>query len=247
MSNYQRDRKLTDAAIRSSGIVVVMNASHIKTPEHAVTTMQAVYGAGYVAEITFRIDADLLREAMAELVKLRAAAPADKPFVLGVGSVINPTELDAAVQMGFDMIVAPANVMGGCGQGSDFVRISHDAGVFCCPAIFTPTEFNYFIERDDGLEPDGIKIFPARSHGPKGLSDLLAPFVRPRHNGKIIMPTGAVNFETGPEYREVISKRGFTPILGMSAPLQLVAERNKPGDKDTIAESLEIFRKRMPR
>lgn len=246
MSSYKRDRKLTDAAIRSSGIVVVMNASHINTPEHAVTTMQAVYEAGYVAEITFRIDTDLLREAMAELVKIRANAPKDKPFILGVGSVINPTELDAAIEMGFDMIVAPANVMGGHGQGADFVPIAHAENIFCCPAVFTPTEFNYFLERDDGLEPDGFKIFPARSHGPKGVSDMLAPFARPRHNGKIIMPTGSVNYETGPEYREVISKRGFTPILGMSAPLQLVAERNKPGDKKTIMESLETFRQKMP-
>ena len=247
MSEYTRDKKLTDAAIRSSGIVVVMNASHIKTPEHAVTTMQAVYQAGYVAEITFRIDAALLREAMVELVKIRANAPKDKPFVLGVGSVINPKELEAAIEMGFDMIVAPANVMGGCGQGCDFVRIAHAESIFCCPAVFTPTELNYFLERDDGLEPDGFKVFPARSHGPKGVSDLLAPFARPRHNGKIIMPTGAVNFETGPEYREVISKRGFTPILGMSAPLQLVADRKKPGDTDTIAESLENFRQKMPK
>lgn len=247
MSDYQRDRKRTDTSIRNSGIVVVMNASHIKTAEHAVTTMQAVYEAGYVAEITFRIDAALLREAMTELVKLRSQVPKDKPFVLGVGSVINPKELEAAIEMGFDMIVAPANVMGGYGNGCDFVRIAHEADVFGCPAVFTPTELNYFLERDDGLEPDGIKIFPARSHGPKGVSDLLAPYVRSRHNGKIIMPTGAVNFETGPEYRQVISKRGFTPILGMSAPLQLVVDRDKPGDRDTIIESLESFRQGMPK
>ena len=245
MPDYQRDPKGVDAAVRTSGIVVVMNASHIKTPAHAVTTMGAVYEAGYVAEITFRIDADLLREAMAELVKLRAKAPADKPFVLGVGSVINPAELDAAIEMGFDMIVAPADVMGGHGQGCDFVRIARSAGAFCCPAVFTPTELNYFLERDDGLEPDGLKIFPARSHGPKGVSDLLAPFARPRHKGKIVMPTGAVNFETGPQYREVISKRGFTPVLGMSAPLALVVERDKPGDPDTIAESLQTFAQKM--
>jgi len=30
-------------------------------------------------------------------------------------------------------------------------------------------------------------------------------------------------------------------VLGMSAPLQLVAERKKPGDVDTIAESLKAF------
>ena len=33
---------------------------------------------------------------------------ADAPFVLGVGSVINPKELESAIDMGFDMIVAPA-------------------------------------------------------------------------------------------------------------------------------------------
>ena len=150
MSEFKKNRKNAEAAIRKSGIVVVMNASHIKTPEHAVTTMKAVYDAGYVAEVTCRIDIDLLREAMGELVKIQAACPADKPFVLGVGSVINPAELEATIEMGFDMIVAPADVMGGCGAGADFVRIAHEADVFCCPAVFTPTELTYFLERDDG-------------------------------------------------------------------------------------------------
>ncbi len=241
MANYQRNRSKTDAALRKSGIVVVMNKSHITKPEHMVTTMKAVYEAGYVAEVTFRIEESLLREAMVELVKIRVGSPADNPFILGVGSVINPQELDSAIEMGFDMIVAPANVMGGYGEGKDFVRITREADVFSAPAVFTPTELNYFLERPDGLEPDAIKIFPARSHGPKGVADLLAPYVRDRHNGRIIMPTGAVDFETGPEYIKTISSRGYTPVLGMSAPLALVAERKKPGDIDTITESLEMF------
>ncbi len=240
--SYKKDRKNVDAALRASGVVVVLNTEHVKTAAHAVTTMQAIYQAGYVAELTFRIDEGILREAMQELVKLRAAAPADKPFVLGVGSVINPKELLSAIEMGFDMIVAPANVMGGCGEGKDFIRIAHEADVFTAPAIFTPTELNYFLERNDGLESDAIKVFPARSHGPEGLADLLAPFARKRHAGKIIMPTGAVNLETGPKYYQAIAKRGFSPVLGMSAPLQLVAERKKPGDLDTINEALAAFR-----
>ncbi len=241
MADYQRNRTKADAALRKSGIVVVMNKSHITKPEHMVMTMKAVYEAGYVAEVTFRIEEGLLREAMVELVKLQADSPADNPFILGVGSVINPGELDSAIEMGFDMIVAPANVMGGHGEGKDFVRITQAANVFSAPAVFTPSELNYFLERSDGLEPDAIKIFPARSHGPKGVSDLLAPYVRDRHNGRIVMPTGAVNFETGPEYIKVISGRGYTPVLGMSAPLALVAERKKPGDLDTITESLKTF------
>lgn len=241
--SYQRDPGRVDAALRKSGVVVVMNKDHVKTAGDAVTTMQLVCQAGYVAELTFRIDEGILREAMQELTRLRAAAPADRPFVLGVGSVINPRELESALEMGFDLIVAPGNVMGGCGEGKDFVRIARQAGAFSAPAVFTPTELNYFLERDDGLEPDAIKIFPARSHGPEGIADLLAPFARSRHNGRLIMPTGAVNLETGPRYHQAIAKRGFTPVLGMSAPLQLVSDRKKPGDAATIREALDTFRK----
>lgn len=245
MSEYRRDRKRVDAALRRSGVVVVMNKDHVKKPEDMVVTMQEVYRAGFVAECTFRIDEGILREGMQELVKLRAESPPENPFLLGVGSVINPKELEAAIEMGFDMVVAPANVMGGYGEGKEFVRICHEADVFASPAVFTPTEFQYFIEREDGLEPDAVKIFPARVIGPQGLSDLLAPYVRERHRDRIIMPTGAVNYESGPKYQEAIRKRGFFPVLGMSAPLALVRDRKKPGDADTIRESLEDFKRKF--
>jgi len=241
MAEYQRDRKRMDAALRKSGIVVVMNKSHITSPADMITTMKAVYEAGYVAEVTFRIEEGILREAMGELLRLRAESPPDKPFCLGVGSVISPAELDAAIEMGFDMVVAPANVMGGHGQGADFVRITREAEVFSAPAVFTPTELNYFLERPDDSVPDAIKVFPARSHGPKGVSDLLAPYVRERHNGRIIMPTGAVDYETGPQYIQAIRSRGYAPVLGMSAPLKLVADEKRPGDEETIKKSLADF------
>ncbi len=242
MKDYQRDRKRVDKILRASGVVVVMNKDHIRKPEDMIVTMQEVYQAGMVAEVTFRIDEAILREGMAELTKIRTQAPAQAPFVLGVGSVINPKELQAAIEMGFDMVVAPANVMGGYGEGSEFVKTCRAQDVFSAPAVFTPTELQYFIERDDGLEPDAVKVFPARSHGPKGMSDLLAPFVRDRHKGRIIMPTGAVDYETGPQYQEAISKRGFFPVLGMSAPLARVDKEKKPGDADCVRRSLAEFK-----
>ncbi len=245
MAEYQRDRVRVDRALRSSGIVVVMNKDHIKKPDDMIVTMQEVHKAGLVAEVTFRIEESILREGMSELTRLRAAAPRDNPFVLGVGSVINPKELQSALEMGFDMVVAPANVMGGYGDGAEFVRICRNHGVFSAPAVFTPTELQYYIEREDGLEPDAVKIFPARSHGPKGVSDLLAPFVRDRHKGRIIMPTGAVDFETGPQYRDAIAKRGYFPVLGMSSPLALVDKEKKPGDADCIRRSLGQFREKF--
>ncbi len=245
MADYTYDIKRVDMALRKSGVVVVMNKSHIQAPEHFVETMWEVYQAGYVSECTFRIDPNLLKEGMQELAKRRAEAPADNPFVLGVGSIINPKELEMAIDMGFDMIVAPANVMGGYAPGIEFVKIAHAANRFCAPAVFSPTELNYFIEREDGNEPDTIKIFPARTHGPKGISDLLAPYVRDRHKGRLIMPTGAVNFETGPEHIKAISSRGFFPVLGMSAPLALVAEKKAPGNVEVLREALSKFKEKF--
>lgn len=245
MADYNYDIKRVDTALRKSGVVVVMNKSHIQAPEHFVDTMWEVYQAGFVSECTFRIDPGLLKEGMAELKKRRSEVPEDKPFVLGVGSIINPKELETAIEMGFDMIVAPANVMGGYAPGVEFVKIAHAANRSCSPAVFTPSELNYFIERDDGNEPDAIKVFPARSHGPKGVSDLLAPYVRDRHKDRIIMPTGAVDFVTGPEYIKTISSRGYTPVLGMSAPLSIVAEKKAPGNIDVIRESLENFKNKF--
>jgi 2-keto-3-deoxy-6-phosphogluconate aldolase len=245
LESYRRDRKRVDAALRGAGVVVVMNRDHIKKPEDMVVTVQEVYRAGLIAEVTFRIDEGILREGMSRLRAMRDASPADKPMVLGVGSVINPKELASAVEMGFDMIVAPANVMGGYGEGAEFVKVCRDNGVFSAPAVFTPNELQYFIERGDGLEPDAIKVFPARSHGPKGMADLLAPFVRDRHKNRIIMPTGAVDYETGPLYQDAIRKRGFFPVLGMSAPLALVDKEKKPGDPDCIRRALAEFKQKF--
>ncbi|MCD5401183.1 bifunctional 4-hydroxy-2-oxoglutarate aldolase/2-dehydro-3-deoxy-phosphogluconate aldolase [candidate division NPL-UPA2 bacterium] len=245
MPDYQRDRNRVDKVVRKSGIVVVMNKNHVKNPEHMVTTMWEVYQVGYVAECTFRIEEAILREGMQELTKRRAECPEDNPFILGVGSVINPQELEAALKMGFDMIVAPANVMGGYGEGKEFVKLTQEANVFSAPAILSPTELQYFIERDDGLEPDAIKVFPAGVHGPSGLKALLSPYVRERHCGCIIMPTGGVDYETGPQYQEAILSRGYTPVLGMSAPLKLVEKEGKPGDTETIRESLSQFKQKF--
>jgi len=242
MADYARDRTRVAEALRAAGVVVVMNRDHVKKPDDLVTTMWEVYEAGLVAECTFRIDEAIVREAMQELTRRRADVPKEKPFVLGVGSIINPRELESAVEMGFDMIVAPANVMGGYGEGTEFVRIAREANVFSAPAILSPTELQYFIERDDGLEPDCVKVFPAGVHGPKGIGDLLAPYVRDRHRGRMIMPTGGVNAETGPRFQESISNRGYTPVLGMSAPLALVGKMEKPGDGETIRRSLADFK-----
>ncbi len=243
MGGYVRDPKRVDKLLRERGVVVVMGRDHAKTAEHVVNTVQGIYEAGYLAEVTFRIPEGLLKEAMSELRRRREPTTGSaKPMLLGVGSVINPRELETAIDLGFDMIVGPDSGMGGCRERIEFVKIVRGANCFGVPGTFSPSEFAYFLEREDGLEPDGIKIFNASVYGPSGVGGLLAPYQRERHNGKMIMPTGGVNVKTGAGFQEQIAKRGFTPVLGMSAPLELVTERKKPGDPETIRESLAKFK-----
>jgi len=242
MAGYERDSARVDKALREKGIVVVMGRDHAKKPEDVINTFKAIYEAGYVSEVTFRIEEGILREAMSELTVIRAESDPDDPMLLGVGSVINPRELESAIEMGFDMTVSPDSGMGGFREKIDFVRIARKARVFCAPAAFTPSELSYWIERDDGLEPDAVKVFNSSVYGPKNLGGLLAPYQRERHTGKIIMPTGGVNRKTGLEFRANISKRGFYPVLGMSDPLKLVLDKKMPGDLDILRESLSKFK-----
>ncbi|MBD3184948.1 hypothetical protein GF312_21880 [Candidatus Poribacteria bacterium] len=242
MPEYMRDPKRVDKALREKGIVVVMGRGHAKKAEDLVNTVTAIHEAGYVAEVTFRIDADMLKEAMSELTAIRAQSDPADPMLLGVGSVINPKELDAAIEMGFDMVVSPDSGMGGYREKIDFVKIARKAKVFCAPAGFSPSEFSYWIERDDGFEPDAVKVFNSSVYGPKNLGGLLAPYQRDRHADKIIMPTGGVSRKTGGDFQMYISKYGFCPVLGMSDPLKTVLETGKIGDPVVIRESLEVFK-----
>ena len=244
-ASYERDPKRVEAALRKKVVVVVMGRGHARNAQDVINTIQAIYEAGYVAEVTFRIPEEILKEAMSELQGMRAESfqtNPDDPMILGVGSVINPHELETAIDLDFDMIVGPDSGMGGFREKIDSVRITQEANVFHIPGTFSPSEFAYFLERDDGLEPNGIKIFNSSVYGPSGVGGLLAPYQRERHKGKIINPTGGVNAKTGPGFQEQISKYDFFPVLGMSYPLQLVTERKKPGDVDTLRESLQKFK-----
>ena len=53
---------------------------------------------------------------MSDLLKMRETRfreNPDDPMVLGIGSSINPREMETAIEMGFDMIVSPDSGMGG--------------------------------------------------------------------------------------------------------------------------------------
>jgi 2-keto-3-deoxy-6-phosphogluconate aldolase len=151
-------------------------------------------------------------------------------------------EMDQAIDMGFDMVVSPDNAFEGYGKKIDFAKVARDANVFSAPGAMTPGEFRYFLEGEDGITPDAIKLFPASVYGPEGLGRMLDPYDRDAHQGIILIPTGGVNAENGPLYQQHIGARGFDTVLAMSDPLSLVLKEGKPGDTDTIRRSLDQFR-----
>ena len=88
MGEYKRNPARVDKAIREKGIVVVMGRDHAKKPEDVVNTFKAIYEAGYVSEVTFRIEEGILREAMSELTQIRAKSDPGDPMFLGVPSLV---------------------------------------------------------------------------------------------------------------------------------------------------------------
>lgn len=239
-------------ALLDSRVVVVMNKRHVKKPEDMITTMSAIHQAGFVGEVTLRIDPAIISGAMPELRRLRTEADPQHPFVLGVGSIIDNEGLEFASEQGFDMLVGPGNMVS---QGTDPVKALRTIqnrhhllapaanSPFLAPAANSPSELQWLLtgEPGKGFIPDAIKIFPANVHGPKGLGALLAPFSRPKYADWIIMPTGGVDSKTGPEFAKAIAGAGFQPVLGMSDPLKLVEERNELGNPRLIADSLGAF------
>ena len=71
---YTRDPKRVEKPLREKGVVVVMGRDHAKTPQDVINTVQGIYEAGLIAEVTFRIPEGILKEAMTELRKRRSRA-----------------------------------------------------------------------------------------------------------------------------------------------------------------------------
>lgn len=84
MAEYIMDPKRVDKALRKIGVVIVMGKDHAKKARDLINSVKAIYEAGYVAEVTFRIDEGMLREAMSELTKIRAKSDPENPMILGV-------------------------------------------------------------------------------------------------------------------------------------------------------------------
>ena len=145
--------------------------------EDAWPLAQALKAGGLpVAEVTFRT-------AAAEGA-IRAMAK-DKDITLGAGTILQPDQVDQAMDAGATYIVTP-------GFNAKVVRRCREKGISVFPGIATPTEIQMAL--DEGVET--VKFFPAESIGGiKALKAIAAPYGMMR-----FIPTGGINLEKLPDY-----------------------------------------------
>ncbi|QSZ52684.1 bifunctional 4-hydroxy-2-oxoglutarate aldolase/2-dehydro-3-deoxy-phosphogluconate aldolase [Paenarthrobacter sp. AT5] len=137
---------------------------------HAVPLGQTLVEAGLpVAEVTFRTPA--AAEAIARMVR-------EVPGLLvGAGTVLSVTDVDAAVDAGAHFLVSP-------GLNPAVVASARSAGVPIIPGVTSPTE----IEAARSLGLRLLKLFPAEAVG--GLP-LVKAFAAPYPDVEF-MPTGGI-------------------------------------------------------
>ena len=101
-------------------------------------------------------------------------------ILMGVGSVIDPATVIAAVAAGAEFIVTPVTK-------PPVIAAANELGKPIASGAFTPTEC--LLAHESGA--DFVKLFPAELGGPAYIKSLLAPLPMLR-----IVPTGGVTPET---------------------------------------------------
>lgn len=140
----------------------------------AIAISRALAQGGIVAQEFTLTNPDALR--VIEPVQ-RALAADGLDAVVGIGSVRNLDEANAAIAVGAEFVVSPItrpDIIGQCRQ----------AEVAVMPGAYTPTEIAQAWE----CGADVVKVFPARQLGPGYIKDVLAPMPYLK-----LMPTGGVD------------------------------------------------------
>jgi 2-dehydro-3-deoxyphosphogluconate aldolase / (4S)-4-hydroxy-2-oxoglutarate aldolase len=152
----------------------------VKDVAHARPIAEALVSGGLpVLEVTLRTEAALdVIQAMAEV---------EGSFV-GAGTVLNESQLDAAIDAGAKFIVSP-------GLTTPLAEAAIERGIPFLPGIATAAD----IMRGLDLGLDRFKFFPAEtSGGIKALKALAAPFYKAR-----FCPTGGITVDTADDWLAV--------------------------------------------
>jgi 2-dehydro-3-deoxyphosphogluconate aldolase/(4S)-4-hydroxy-2-oxoglutarate aldolase len=103
---------------------------------------------------------------------------------LGLGSVRNGSEVQAAIDCGAQFVVSPIS-------DRAIIQQAAGAGLAVFPGALTPTE----VLQAAQWGADLVKVFPARAFGPQYIKDLLAPMPYLK-----LMPTGGIDLQNMASY-----------------------------------------------
>jgi 2-dehydro-3-deoxyphosphogluconate aldolase / (4S)-4-hydroxy-2-oxoglutarate aldolase len=135
-------------------------------------------------------------EALATVARWKNAVPADAR--LGCGTVLTPSEAEAAIDHGADFVVAP-------NFSASVVQICRRLNIPVFPAAWSSTEVVEAWEAG----ATAVKLFPASVAGPDYVRHLRGPLPDIR-----LLPTGGVTVEEIPAYL-----RAGADAVGLGGPL----------------------------
>ncbi len=161
--------------LRAERLVPVLRFDDLERARFAV---EAVLVAGFESvELTFTIPGVL------DLAKALRAGHGDS-LLLGIGTVLEPRQAEAALDAGADLVVSPALVPG-------LAAVAQARGKLAMVGAFTPSEVRAALAE----RADVVKIFPASSGGPAHLAALKSVFPE-----AVFCPTGGIAAENVADY-----------------------------------------------
>ena len=164
-------------ALTADRALVVVRATRLEDPAGLCAALVA--GGIRVVELTYTTPG------LVDL--LRLASRADTGALVGAGTVLTRDQASAALDAGASFLVTP----GLTPEAEGIVAAAHDAGAAVVLGALTPSEVATAL----ALGADAVKIFPARTVGPRYLTDLHGPFPDAR-----LVPSGGVEESNAADY-----------------------------------------------
>ena len=167
--------------ITSARLVAVVRLDDLS---HAVKLARALLAGGIVAQEFTLTNPDAphaIGEVLASLPEFQ-----DGRATLGAGSVRSIEEAQAAIEAGAQFLVTPTTIPAVIAGG-------REAGIPVIAGALTPTEIAGAWEAGAPI----VKVFPARTLGPRYLRDVLAPMPYLK-----LMPTGGIDLSNLGAYLE---------------------------------------------
>ena len=194
-----------DAITRALATLRVIPVVVLEAASHAEALGAALKAGGLpCAEVTFRTPA--AQEALRTMAR-------DADLLVGAGTVLQPDQVDRALDAGARFIVTP-------GFSRRVVERCQARGVVVYPGVATPTEIQMALE----IGIDIVKFFPAEaSGGVDALKAIAAPFPMVR-----FIPTGGINATNLERYL------GFESVLAVGGSWMVAPPLIASGNFDQI-------------